>query len=266
MLIREPTTPGSYFVYNGFNSADYGVFISGVGIFPAPERIVDVITVPGRSGNIIFDNKRFENIDVTVPCYIPRRFQNRFADFKAAILSDTGYHRLEFSQDADHFREAYVTGPITPSTGPLNRSGQFDITFHCKPQRFLKLGERTIVLTGTGEITNPTLYHAKPLIQITGTQHGSFMLDFSGGAGSNESWNVIVNDNVTGIMYLDSYTGNAYYERTSGGTAYKIPINNKIQTQPSGFPQLRPGYNKIVVSNMSGTVTRMQVYPRWWTV
>ena len=44
MLIREPTTPGNYFVYNGFNSADYGVFISGVGIFPAPERIVDVLS------------------------------------------------------------------------------------------------------------------------------------------------------------------------------------------------------------------------------
>lgn len=266
MLIREPTTPGSYFVYNGFNSADYGVFISGVGIFPAPERIVDVITVPGRSGNIIFDNKRFENLDITVPCYIPRRFQNRFADFKAAILSDTGYHRLEFSQDADHFREAYVTGPITPSTGPLNRSGQFDITFHCKPQRFLKLGERTIILTGTGEITNPTLYHAKPLIQIVGTEHGSFDLDFVGDSTSNENWFVTVNDNVTGVIYLDSYTGNAYYERVYSSTIQKVPINNKIHTQPSGFPQLRPGYNKIIVYPTSGSVTRLQVYPRWWTV
>lgn len=263
-MIREPSYPGHHFIYNGFNSADFGVFISGVGTYDAPTREVETVSIPGRSGDILFDNNRFSNIDITYPCYIPRGFPNKYEDFKAAMLSDTGYHRLEDTYSPEHFREAYVTGPIAPGTGPVNKSGRFDITFHCKPQRFLTLGERALTLTdANSRIHNRTLYPSKPLIQITGTQGGSGFVYVSryGASDLSEFFTIIINENTTGIMYLDCETCNAYYEVE--GTLRKVSLNNKIQTDTSGFPVLAPGYNNV---QFSGSITRLVVRPNWWTV
>ena len=254
------TTPGNYLIYNGINSREYGVFISGTGVYDAPQRDIETVAVPGRNGEVIFDNGRFMDIDVIYPCYIPRGFEQKFQEFKAAIMADTGFHKLEDTYNPEYFREGYVVGPITPETGPLNRSGKFDLTFRCKPQRYLVSGQRTVNFTTTGDIINPTRYPARPLIQISGAKNGSGMLDFTNG---KNNYNVLFNDNVTGTMYLDSETGNAYYENTSGGSVRRVPLNNKILTQPSGFPQLLGGTTRIAIS---GDVTRIAVLPRWWQV
>lgn len=265
MILREPTVPRDYFIYNGINSADYGVFISGVETFAAPQRDVSSVQVPGRSGDIIFDNNRFTNVDITIPCYIPRDFMRKFDNFKAAILSDTGYHRLETTYDPEYFRQAYIVGPITPVTGPGNQSGQFDIVFRCKPQRYLKLGERSFDITAeqTGfEIYNRTMYNAAPRIQVKGT--GSFQFRGAGITEPRQKFTVTVSQTTeTGVLFLDSETGNAYYERVVDGFRQNVAVNNWISTDLSGFPMIRPGYNFVYIN---GSIEWLRIVPRWWTL
>lgn len=265
-MIRDTTFPRHYFVYNGVNSSDYGVFISGNALYDAPKRDVEYISVPGRNGDIVYDNRRYTNIDVVYPCFIPRGFERKFNDFKAAILSNPGYHRLEDTYLPEHFREGVVTGPVQVSTGPLNRSGQFEITFNCKPQRYLKLGERAVTITSSGSsLHNRTEFPSKPLIQVTGESGGDGMVEFVkyNPQSAEDYFTVNFEDNPTGIFYLDSESGIAYYENTSGGVITKIPINDRVKAQPTGFPQLAPGYNTIT---FYGDVTRLLIQPRWWTL
>lgn len=265
MITREPTTPGNYFIYNGVNSADYGVFISGNWTFVSPQRDVSTVSVPGRSGDIIFDNNRFANIDITIPCFIPRGFMEKFDNFKAAILSDTGYHRLELTHDPEHFRQAYVVGPIEPVTGPGNKSGKFDIVFRCKPQRYLKIGERTTDITAAESgttIYNRTMFIAQPRIQVKGT--GSFRFRGAGITEPRQIFNVKVNQTTeTGVLFLDSENGNAYYERVVDGFRQKVSVNHWIQTDLSGFPMIRPGANFVYVN---GSIEWLRILPRWWTL
>ena len=269
-MIRESTTPGNYFVFGGINSADYGVFISGTASFDAPSKEIGVVAIPGRSGDAIFDNKRFENIEIVYHCFIPRGFVDKFDDFKAALLSTSGYQRLEDTFQPDYFREGYIVGPIQPTTGPLNHSGMFDILFNCKPQRFLKIGERALTLNYTGagpttkSIHNRTLYASKPLIQVRGTAHGSGTVRINKMDPTDDDvFTVTISDNETGTMYLDSETGNAYYETTYSGIIRKIAMNDKILTTVTGFPKIAPGFNQVIVS---GDITRLVIQPRWYTI
>ena len=55
--------------FGGINSADFGIYISGEGVFNAPQRDVEMISVPGRNGAIALDRGRFQNIEVTYPAF-----------------------------------------------------------------------------------------------------------------------------------------------------------------------------------------------------
>lgn len=127
--------------FGGINSADYGVWITGSGTFSSPERDVEYVSVPGRNGDLIIDNNRWNNIEVTYPANIPNGFDAKIQAFRAAMGRKRGYQRLEDDYHLDEYRMASFTLGIQPETIPLNRGGEFDLVFNCKPQRFLKSGD-----------------------------------------------------------------------------------------------------------------------------
>ena len=55
------------------------------------------------------------------------------------------------------------------------KAGEFEITFDCKPQRYLTSGETAVTVTNGGVITNPTLFDAQPLLQLSG--YGSISIN-----------------------------------------------------------------------------------------
>lgn len=134
------------FIFGGLDSSDYSIWLTGEETFQAPERDVEYIQVPGRNGDLIIDNGRWENMSVTYPANIPNNFEQNMAMFRAAICRKRGYQRLEDTYHPDEFRLASFTDAIEPEMIPLNRGGEFDITFNCKPQRFLKSGEEPFQL------------------------------------------------------------------------------------------------------------------------
>lgn len=132
----------STLIFNGQDLADFGVHISGEGTFNAPTRAVEEQIVPGRNGTLIIDGGRWENIIVTYPAYITDDFDDNMAALRSFLASVRGYARLADTYHPNEFRLACFSDEITVRTsGRYNAQGQFDLSFNCKPQRFLTSGE-----------------------------------------------------------------------------------------------------------------------------
>lgn len=159
-------------IFGGVNSADFGIYIGGEGTFNAPKRAVELISVPGRNGAIQLDKGYYENITVTYSafCYEPDldSFTARLRGFRNAISSLKGYQRLTDTIHSDEYRQAmYVDGlEIKPIN--YNTAATFDLTFNCKPQRFLMSGEAAVSLPSGTQFFNPTPFDASPLLAVEG--------------------------------------------------------------------------------------------------
>lgn len=160
--------------FGGIDSATYGVYITGEAVYNSPARSVEMVSVPGRNGAVLIDNGYFENIEVTYPAGIPGTDQSDFAtkisDFRNAVLSQVGYQRLTDEYNPSEYRMAtYISGlEVEAVEGQQGTVGEFELVFNCKPQRFLTSGEAAVAVANNGTITNPTLFDAKPLLQLKG--------------------------------------------------------------------------------------------------
>ena len=157
--------------FDGESSKGYGVYITGAAVYNAPEREVEMITIPGRNGSFALDHGRFQNIEVTYPAGIfadnELDFAQAVSDFRNFLCSKKGYCRLTDDYNPDEYRMAiYKSGlEVTPAT---LTAGQFNITFECKPQRFLTSGETAVSVASGDTISNPTLFESSPMLEVTG--------------------------------------------------------------------------------------------------
>lgn len=232
----------TYLTFNGRDSKDFGVYISGSGTFDAPKRDTEAVAVPGRNGVLLFDNGRYENLTITYPAFISQDFAENFDAFKAFMLSQSGYHRLEDTYHPDEYRLASYEGPLAPEVGAINRYGHFDIVFNCKPQRFLKSGEKTVEITQTMAIINPTLYAAAPLIRAYGV--GTFYIG---------SYGMEITQ-ADGYTDIDCDIQDAFKGATN--------CNGNIRLLSNEFPKIEAGKNNITISG----ITRLEILPRWFTI
>ena len=160
------------FTFDGIKSKDYGVYITGEGVYNAPVRDVEMITIPNRNGSFVLDHGRFENIEVTYPAGMFGATQTDFADginaLRNALASRKGYVRLEDEYNPNEYRMAVYKSGLEVSPVQYGQAGEFEIVFECKPQRFLKSGESAVSVNNNGTITNPTLFESRPTLQIWG--------------------------------------------------------------------------------------------------
>lgn len=233
----------NFLTFNNKDSTDFSVWISGSGTFDAPGRDVEMIAVDGRNGDLTVDNGRFKNIDVKYPAFISHDFKENFDAFRAFLLSHKGYQRLEDTYHPEEFRMGIYKEAIKPSVKTLNRSGTFTLTFHCKPQRFLKIGEEKLTFSDEATLINPTLYAALPLVRVYGT--GTV------GIGAN-SIEILSADEYTDI---DCYIQDAFKGSTN--------CNSNIRLLSESFFILEPGINGI---QLGAGITSIEIVPRWWTI
>lgn len=191
--------------FNGESSRDYGVYITGEAVYNAPSRDVEMITIPGRNGSFPLDHGRFENIEVTYPAGVfadnEADFADAISDFRNMLCSASGYCRLEDEYNPDEYRLAVYKSGLEVEPAAL-KAGEFEITFECQPQRFLKSGETATTVANNGTITNPTRFASSPLLEVKG--YGDINLG---------SQKVTVNN--TQIGYIDV---SSPYESDLGGT------------------------------------------------
>lgn len=235
--------PYNYITYNGRSSADYGVWVSGGGTFDAPSRDVEMVSVPGRNGDLTFDNGRFTNIAVTYPAFISNRFQPRIDDFRAWLCSNVGYQRLEDTYHPDEYRMGIYKSGLSVTPTARNLAGTFSITFDCKPQRFLKGGEIPLTFSASGSVRNPTDYAALPLIRCNGRS----------GTVTVNGVKVTVTGCTSHVMLdcdiMEAYEGTANRNGTT-------TLNNGV------FPTFAPGNNAVSFTGFSSVV----ITPRFYTI
>lgn len=171
MGIKDTLPNFKSFTFDGVNSRDYGVYITGEGVFNAPERNVEMIDIPGRNGAFALDKGNFNNIEITYPAGIfadtEADFADAVSDLRNFLCSKVGYVRLEDDYNTGEYRLAIYKSGLEVSHDMLT-NGEFDITFECKPQRYLTSGETAVAVASGGTLTNPTLFDSHPQLQVVG--------------------------------------------------------------------------------------------------
>ena len=136
----------NYLTYNGKKSTDLGVYVTGSGSFDAAELDVDRYEVAGRNGDIIIPKNRYKNIPISYPAFIPKGFDGKAQSVRNWLRSAKTYARLDDTYDVNHFRLGLANG--VQSFEPVNRNdaSNFQLSFDCRPERFLKTGETPLTI------------------------------------------------------------------------------------------------------------------------
>lgn len=241
MGINPTPTNFKTFTFDGENSRAYGVYITGAGVFNAPERNVEMVDIPGRNGAFALDKGNFNNIEVTYPAGIfadtEADFAQAVSDLRNLLCSKVGYVRLEDDYNPNEYRLAIYKSGLDVDHDLLI-AGEFELVFECKPQRYLKSGETAISVTSGNTITNQTRFDAKPLLTVTG--YGG--INISGQA-------ITVNAIPLGDVLLASATNRYYqiFDPSVLDTGDTITVNG----------------GKVTMGNTAGTITSVSSVSAW---
>lgn len=235
-----------YFTFGNVDSRNYGIYLYPTrDIYKAAEREYDTIEIPGRSGDLLIDAHRYSNVDVTYECLVPELFTAHVKALRDILLATTGYATLADSFNTDEFRKAYYTGQF--EIRRVSRDGgmgSFDVTFHCKPQRFLTSGESTSTIANGGTITNPTNMIALPVVTVRATAGAV------NGTVTINGQTMTISQPPFYAVALDSELQSAY----NG-------VNNLNSYVSGEFFVLAPGDNSVAYT---GNITSVEIKPRWW--
>ena len=230
-------------LFNGISSEEYGIQVEHPPGYNYAERDYTVVHIPGRNGDLIQDNGSFKNRTRSYPIALltPNdSFVESANKIATWLCSPSGYSRLEDSYEPDYFNLAYYSEKNLVEN-ILQGAGRTTIQFICKPQRFLKSGERTIILENADAIFNPTSFKAKPLLKIYGgtgnVTIGSITFTLTG---------------ISTYIMVDCEMQDAYKENQNE--------NSKMTGQ---FPVLNAGLNSI---SWTGSITKIEIMPRWWII
>lgn len=231
-------------VYNHRSSKDYHIQVEHPPGYDIPEKDYDVVHVPGRNGDIIIGKGSYKNIKKEYEISfgsLSRKFSYMAREVAEWLSSSSTYARLEDSYEPDYYRLGLFVGP-TNIENILDHGGRAKIEFTCKPQHFLKNGDKVILFSSAGSLKNPTNQTSFPIITVRGTGTGT----------------INVNGYPGRISAIDGYiTINGEIQ-----DCYKDTLNkNSTVTFEKGYPRLNPGENKI---SWSGGITSVEVIPKWW--
>lgn len=271
--------------FNGKSLADFGVHVNGTDVFNSPEEDVENVEVPGRNGDLHIFNNRFKNVELKYHSFVAwnsfgqvSRFRQKAqvsdiplsilsaretrnsesteeAEFRANIrslrnwlLANRGYQRLEDTYHPDEYRLARFSGKIETTAEQL-KVGEFDMTFDCKPQRFLKSGDFAITYTKSGSIFNPTFFTSQPKLRV----YGKGTLEIG------DTIITILSTYPYSYIDIDCEIQDAFYE--NGTTT--VNCNPYISLVDGDFFKIDPDVQTITLG--SG-ITKVEIIPRWWIV
>lgn len=230
-----------YILFGDIDTRTYQVGIFGDQLASPPERDRESVEVPGKNGDVVFDNGRYKNITVSYKAYIIDKYNSNIRGLRNALLSKTSYQRLEDTVNPDEYRMALAL-PFDVTEHGVLRAGEFTMQFNCKPQRYLKSGEIPIEITSATSIFNEYEQTALPLIRAYGT--GSFSI---GGV-------AIQITSASGYTDIDCETMEAYKDTMATNCNGNIVLTN------GAFPSLKIGANAVSLSG----ITKLIITPRWW--
>ena len=238
--------------FNNKSTEDLGIIIQFIPTYSFPEKEYDTIHIPGKNGDLVVDKGSYKNVERTYSIAKVFKPGQDFVSVANSIVSwlqsAKGYARLEDSYEPEYYRMA-----MFKSNGELSNfydaATALDITFECKPQRWLISGEKELNIQNGDEIDNPTNYDASPIIKFTATPNENMTIKF-------DDIEVSIKDISESLeLTIDCENMECY----SNSTLY----NSRITLINNKFPILKANTKtKITFSNVSN----VKVTPRWWTL
>ena len=286
--------PKSNVIFGGVNLSSYNAFAIYCNIFDRPERDVEVVSVPGRNGDLIFDNGRYKNLDrvYTIQVTGVANAQNLIN----ALTKTLGYQELSDEYDTTVYYMARLKN--RPRIAQfVGNAVLITVTFDRKPQRWLTSG-KTTPITGTyiGRLTdsssgregvmkltinNTTEETLLPRIYVPGNQ-----VQQTWGFELYQSDTDMSTPTVAGLgemVYsvlkaMISTDANGYVEIDSEERTVKHGKNSTypdIKETIKRFPTISPGtsymyfaftpYNPSYTPPWTG-LQSPKLYARWWTI
>lgn len=229
------------FYLDGIDAGSVGIRLQAPIVFSKAVPVIETQAIPGRNGDLIFETGSYENRSGSASCFcLQEDVETAISSAGRFLMGGRGYRRLETSDDPNHYWMARVEN--SPQIAMRLRAlAPFDISFDCKPQRFLESGENAIVFTANGSLSNQYGQVALPLITLYGQGKGTLTIG-----------NCVVEVKALDeVLFLDSDTQNAY---NNNG-------NQNMNINAPTFPTLPYGETRIA---FSGGIERVEIVPRWW--
>lgn len=249
------------FYIDGVDARNFGIYLQKPIEFSEAIPVVERQSIPGRNGDLIFETGSYENRTATAYCFCLRKdVEKAISTAGRFLMSKHGYRRLETSDDPEHFWLARIEN--SPQIVQRMRTlAPFEITFDCKPQRFLRSGEEAVVLYPTEQdglfgvthtIYNQYGFPSKPLFKVF-VDHVGTVFDasvFNNGESFGRVLGQIKAEPLN--INIDCDTRNAYND--SGNQ------NQNISSYE--FPEIRSGENTFRVWGVG--IEKVEFTPRWW--
>ncbi|NRY61517.1 distal tail protein Dit [Clostridium beijerinckii] len=219
---------------------DFGILISKRPSIPSPKRRINTINIPGRDSNLIFDEKTYEDITLSVECSVKddQNLANKIDDIKAWLF-ETGQSDLIFSFQDDRKYIAQVVNSIDFKQ-TCKYFSEFPIVFNCRPFKYVVENTMVnIIQTGT-KLSSVGTIESEPIITIYGS--GDIVLKVND---QEVSLKGITEKAILNSVIQDCYDDNG----------------NNLNGKMSGeFLRLKLGENII---EWSGNVTKIELLPNW---
>ena len=152
-----------------------------------------------------------------------------------------GYLPLEDEYDRDTFRLAAFTGPLDLEN-TLNAFGRAEISFDCRPQRYLKSGWSARSVANGAALVNPTDFPARPIITLHGSGSGVLTI-------GSQTLTLVAHEG----MILDCEEEEAYLPGP--------PVSNLNAAVAGSYPKLGAGSSAV---SWTGGITGIEIAPRWY--
>lgn len=217
------------FTYKGIRNDEMHLRVLNDVVFESPTRDVNVIQVPGRDGDLIVDNGRFNTVIRSIPCRIEvpngENVEETIHKISQWLVDDGNFHPFTWDNDPEFTYLARVSGSVV-SNRLLKTLGHTTIDFQLHPVKYLKTSLNETQIIESGRIHNPYGVTAKPLIRVIGD--GNITIHIGGRP-------LVLQGIVLGCI-IDTET------QTITSLSGQLTIFERMR---SPFPVLTPGENQI---------------------
>lgn len=238
-------------VIDGTDTATaYGAYVIDGTMAGTPQRTTTAYQIPGRSGDVILDSKRYNNRQIKYTFSLKGEDVITRAQAFCAFLAAESitYHRVIDQQFSDTYMLMRVTDTISPTfkrTRTERGLAVIAVTFDAKPHRYLIDGDNFNTYSSNATISNPYSEPCYPLLRTTGTVT----------IGINEKTISVTNSsNLT--VYIDTERLDAY---TDTGVNFNDGIS--LSTYSPESYALNPGNNTVSIDGAS-----VAIAPRYRTI
>lgn len=240
--------------FNGVNSSTLGIRIERSPAIIHPRRKFDVISVPGRNGDIVLFQDAWENYiqpyDIFFGDGTDLSAESAANAVSNWLHSANGYAMLVDTFEWPYYRMAYYVDELDIENA-LTEYGRATIRFNCKPERFYQDISSGIISGQT--VTNNFQFASRPIITFNAAGQWSGTLSVTNGMHEYE----VEFTNVYGALTLNCEEQNAYHGNTNLNSKVKVLIGDE-------FPKLYPGAN--VISWTMSSVSSATLNPRWFII